>query len=289
MFGILNQFPLLYKLTPAARRERALVQVINEFIDGIISNRRSQLTENGNAGLQLIDEFGIKTRISFLDLLLRSNLDGTSLSNDEIRQEVNTFMFAGHDTTTSAITFAIYSLALHPEIQERVFEEQRTLLGNDLTTFPDYNALQQMKYLEMVIKESMRLYPPVPIIGREPLEPVKVGTCMNVPPYVSLNIAIYTLHRNPDIYEDPEKFDPDRFTEEAASKRGPYDYIPFSAGPRNCIGQRFAMLEIKSTLSTLVRNFKIVATEKTKGTRYASDLILRPIGGLFVAFEERKY
>lgn len=290
MFGVFSQVPWLYELTPAWTRQKHLVKQINTFIDNVITTRKLQLQEKAPKSDNNNEEadFGIKDRKSFLDLLLESSLDGRPLTYEEIRQEVNTFMFAGHDTTTSAITFAIYNIAQHPDIQQKLFDEQKSLMGEDLDTCPNYNDLMEMKYMEMVIKESLRFHPSVPLIARETMEPIEIGG-VQIPTGITLNISIYTLHRNPHIYPHAEKFIPERFTEEEAAKRGPYDYVPFSAGSRNCLGQRFAMLEIKSVLSSIIRNFELRPTPKTKEFKYAADLVLRPLNGLFIEFNERIY
>lgn len=133
------------------------------------------------------------------------------------------------------MTFTCYHLALHPEYQEKCFTELRSIMGDNPDTPCTHNNLQDLKYLEMVIKESLRLHPSVPLIARRTLEPIQIEG-VDVPVGVDVNIPIYAIHHNPDVYPDPENFDPERFTDEGQKNRGPYDYIPFSAGNRNCIG-----------------------------------------------------
>ncbi|XP_063696604.1 cytochrome P450 4d1-like isoform X2 [Culicoides brevitarsis] len=290
IFSILHQFPTLYALTPKARRGRQLIKILHGFTNKVITDRRQQLKENGillNNNSEDIDEiYGKKAKLSFLDMLLNATIDGKPLTNDDIREEVDTFMFEGHDTTTSAMTFIVYRLALNPDVQERAFNELQSLLGTDPDTPCSYNDLQEMKYLEMVIKEALRMHPSVPLIGRQTLEPMQIEGNY-VPAGVDINIPIYALHHNADVFPDPEKFDPERFTEEGQKMRNPYDYIPFSAGNRNCIGQRFAMLEMKAVISTILRHYKIIATEKTRNVVTRADIVLRPVGGMYVRLEKR--
>lgn len=133
------------------------------------------------------------------------------------------------------MSFIIYELALNPDIQEKCFTELNDVMGNNPDTSCTYTDLINMKYLEMVIKEGVRKYPSVPIVGRQTTENIEVQG-IQIPPGIDINILVYAIHRNPKIYPDPLKFNPERFTEEAQKSRGPYDFIPFSAGSRNCIG-----------------------------------------------------
>lgn len=294
VFSIMNNYPRIWALTPAARKQKRLIQVLHEFTDTVILNRKQELETKLQTGVQKKvtmdddDVYGSKERLSFLDMLLLARVDGKPLSHFDIREEVDTFMFEGHDTTTSGITFTVYHLAMNPDIQQKVFNEVSSIMGNDPSTAFTYNNLQDFKYLEMVIKESLRLHPSVPVIGRRPLETIQIQG-VDIPPGIDINIPIYAIHRNPKLFPDPLKFDPERFTDEGQAGRGPYDYIPFSAGNRNCVGQRFAMLEIKAVISTIIRNFKVVATDRTKSMDYGADLVLRPVDGIYAKLEKRDY
>lgn len=117
-----------------------------------------------------------------------------------------------------------------------MFESLRGLLGDDPTQLPTFAQLGEMKYLEQVIKESLRLYPSVPIMGRTLLEPLTISG-VEIPAGFDVGIPIYALHRNPLLWDEPEKFDPERFSDEVNSKRDVYSFVPFSAGSRNCIGE----------------------------------------------------
>lgn len=113
--------------------------------------------------------------MAFLDVLLQSTVNGAPLTNEDIREEVDTFMFEGHDTTTSGIAFALYLIARHPEVQEKLVDEIKHILGTDKNKPVAYRELQELKYMECVIKETLRMYPSVPVIGREITEDVVVG------------------------------------------------------------------------------------------------------------------
>ncbi|PSN32481.1 Cytochrome P450 4C1 [Blattella germanica] len=130
--------------------------------------------------------------------------------------------------------------------------------------------LQEMKYLEMVIKESLRHYPSVPSLGRMVEKEFKLGFVCEM-----IEIPIHFVHKNPDFFPEPNKFDPDNFLPERVVGRHPYAYVPFSAGSRNCIGQRFALLEMKSVLSHLVRRFRFESLEKCDNIKKRFEFILR--------------
>lgn len=168
-------FPFVY------RKLMKNIKVMHDFTDKVISERRDTLQKslnesNGKADTAEVDEVGSKRRMALLDVLLQSTIDGKPLSNEDIREEVDTFMFEGHDTTTSAISYTLYLLARHPEVQARAFKEIRDVIGDDKSKAICMRDLSELKYLECVIKESLRLYPPVPMIGRHLDEDVVLGT-----------------------------------------------------------------------------------------------------------------
>ncbi|XP_023312084.1 cytochrome P450 4C1-like [Anoplophora glabripennis] len=142
--------------------------------------------------------------------------------------------------------------------------------------------------MERCIKECLRLYPSVPLIARVAGEDIKTRSGYTIPKGCDINIYIYDLHRSPQYWENPDKFDPDRFLPENVSKRHPFAYLPFSAGFRNCIGQRYALLEIKALLCGILRKFKLKPIDTPQGMKYKSDLVLRPLDGIRVEFELRK-
>nr|CAD7416098.1 unnamed protein product [Timema poppensis] len=214
-----------------------------------------------SAGLIIMRTTSIKKRRAFLDMLLEAAQDGEIMSDSDIREEVNTFMFEGHDTTASAISFSLTTLALHQDIQDKVVKELDSILG-DSDRDANYRDIQEMKYLEMVIKEILRLFPSVPAFVRNLQEDVELDG-YTLPKGANITIGAFALHRDPEYFPDPEKFDPERFSPENSQGRHPYQYVPFSAGSRNCIGQRFAMLEMKSTVSKVLRTFKLLPGSST--------------------------
>ncbi|XP_055613263.1 cytochrome P450 4d2-like [Uranotaenia lowii] len=275
----------LFNLSPDRKRQEKQIKVLHDFTTKIIHARRQELAESGEKVIEGDDGVGMKKKMAFLDVLLQATVDGQPLTDKEIQEEVDTFMFEGHDTTTIAIAFTLLLLARNPEVQEKAYNEVINILGSNLETPVSYRDLQDMKYLEMVIKESLRLYPPVPIIGRRFNEPTLLGD-KTVPEDSNFNLGIMLMHRDPTLFEDPLRFDPERFNPERTMEQSsPYAYIPFSAGPRNCIGQKFATLELKSTISKVLRHFRL--TEAGPEPKLVMQLTLKPAGGVSLAFVPR--
>jgi cytochrome P450 family 4 len=177
----------------------------------------------------------------------------------------------------------LYNLAKLPEIQQKAFE----VLGDDLLKPVTMADLNRLDYLDKVIKETLRLFPSVPFFTRTMPEDVLLGG-FEIPAGTSVLISPYLLGRNPNVYPDPMNFDTSRFDVGATNERkNPFAYIPFSAGSRNCIGQKFAMLEIKSLAAKVLRNFELSITKENEELPLSIDLILKPIKGPVMSVKSR--
>ncbi|ESP04976.1 hypothetical protein LOTGIDRAFT_211775 [Lottia gigantea] len=225
---------------------------IHKIAEDIIAQRKRVLLENGQS------DDGIKKRgkyTDFLDILLMaSDENGVGLTDLEIRDEVNTFLFEGHDTTASAISWALFSLADNGEIQDRVQQEIDNLLVGRNSDDLEANDLQKLPYLSMCIKESLRLHSTVSYIQRQTEAPHNILGKL-LPADIMTSIYIYCVHHNPQYWQESLVFKPERFTPENIEKMDPFAFIPFSAGPRNCIGQNFAMHEIKVALVKILSRY----------------------------------
>lgn len=218
-------------------------------------------------------------------------------------------MFEGHDTTSAAISWTLFLLGSSPEYQERVVEELDSIFGDDTETPATMKNLLDMRYLECCIKDALRLFPSVPMMARMVGEDVTISKSRRkisnfslpayyiplpvaggklVPAGTQAIIMTYALHRNPRVFPKPEQFNPDNFLPENCAGRHPFAYIPFSAGPRNCIGQKFAILEEKAVISTVLRKYKIEAVDRREDLTLLGELILRPKDGLRVKIMPRK-
>jgi cytochrome P450 family 4 len=233
-----QRLDFIFNLTAGKRRQDAAIKVLHDFTYNIIQSRR-KMCETSDLkfdGVYEDAEIGSKKKLALLDVLLHAKINDHPLTDEEIKEEVDTFMFEGHDTTTGAICFTVYLLSRYPRVQDKLFEELRHALGENQQTGVTYRNLQNLKYLELVIKESLRLYPPVPIIGRIVQEDVNLNGRV-IPAHSKFNIGIYHMHRDPDLFPNPEQFLPERFDlDNTLELANPYVFVPFSAGPRNCIG-----------------------------------------------------
>ncbi|RVE42601.1 hypothetical protein evm_012742 [Chilo suppressalis] len=265
---------IVFNLTPYRRAQEKALKILHGQTIKIINARQADLKKMNLTKLELHSDHGIKNKHTFLDLLLLAEVDGKKISDEWIREEVDTFLFEGHDTTTSGITYCLYCLAQNQDVQEKVLEEQQSIFGNDFCGNISGGHLQQMKYLELVIKESLRLFPSVPFIQRKISEDTVING-LRIPKDTSIVIDFFNMQRHPSLYDDPLKFRPERFENTA---RNPFTWLPFSAGPRNCIGQKFAMMEMKVTISEIIRKFKVLPTGEEP--QLSADLILRSLNGV---------
>ncbi|CAH1399001.1 unnamed protein product [Nezara viridula] len=241
----------VYNLTKDGRNFKKDLNLAHSFTKKIISERR-MLYKNQKAD----NSENKSKKKAFLDCLLEM---GEALTDQDICEEVDTFMFEGHDTTSANLVFSLFLLANHPEEQEKVVEELIEIFG-ETDRPPTLSDLAKMNYLEMVIKESLRLYPSVPLISRSLTEDLKLGADVIIPAGYTAVVAPFLVHRSKTHWENPEEFRPERFM--PGTPRHPFAFIPFSAGPRNCIGQKFAMMELKTMLSSVLRKCKLEAVTK---------------------------
>jgi cytochrome P450 len=230
--------------TPANRRAARAQRQLYEVVKGIIDRRRAS-----TAGDDL------------LSLLLRARdpdaIGADALDDTEVRDQVLIFLLAGHETTATALTFALHLLGRHPEVQLRVRIEAEQVLGTDnqATTVERIAALT---YTTQVVKEAMRLYPPAYGMGRQ----IPAGDMIDgyrLPPGADVLVSPWVTHRHPRIWQTPQRFNPDRFSPAQENQRHRYAYLPFGGGPRACIGQYFSMLEATLATASIVRAFGLHA------------------------------
>ncbi|XP_013909963.1 PREDICTED: cytochrome P450 4F22-like, partial [Thamnophis sirtalis] len=241
----------LYYLSPQGYRFRRACKIVHRFTENVIQERRTAINHLGqNVWLSLKKG---KT-IDFIDVLLSAkDEEGQHLSDEDIAAEADTFMFEGHDTTASGLSWILYNLAQHPTYQDQCRAEIRDLLQGRETESIEWKDLSLMPFTTMCIKESLRLHPPVTAISRRCTEDVNLPDGRVIPKGNVCLISIFGTHHNPAVWPDPEVYNPHRFD----STHHPLAFVPFSAGPRNCIGQNFAMAEMKVALALTLLRFVV--------------------------------
>ncbi|KAI9563272.1 hypothetical protein GHT06_010730 [Daphnia sinensis] len=276
--------PTIFSFTALGREHDQLLKVLHGFTESVIHNRREILKQKVNDDSDQV-ETRTRNRLPLLDLLLKVSDDGKVLSSQDIRNEIDTFMIEGHDTTSSLLGWFLYSMAANPDCQEKVWNELQSTFGDSDRYFKQ-DDVSNLKYLECCIKETLRMYPSVPGFERTVVEDIQLGEYL-VPAGCTLGFLVFAAHRNPKFFPDPLVFNPERFFPDEAIGRHPYAYVPFSAGPRNCIGQRFALLESKTVLSTLLRRFKFEIAPNAKPPVLSDQLILKSLSGINLLVSRR--
>ena len=222
-----------------SRRTRSALARLDRTIYDIIATRRATR--------------GVSDDLLSLLLSARDEETGEGITDTQLRDEVTTFFAAGHETTALALTWTLYLLSRHPGIERTLHDEVDRVLGEGETTFADVEALS---YTRMVIQEAMRLFPPVFSFSRVALaddqvggHPIRAGSVVTISPYLT--------HRNPRLWKDPLRFEPERFTPDRIEARPRFAYLPFGGGPRICIGRGFAMTEACLVLATIARAYRL--------------------------------
>jgi cytochrome P450 len=220
--------------TPARRRARAAVAAMRQVTSDILQACRADPTRDAPLVHALIKATDPET--------------GVPLSDDDIGNDLLIFMLAGHDTTATALTYALWALGHHPDVQDRVAAEAAELGDRQLTA----DDVSQLGYTTQVLREALRLCPPAAGVGRLAVRDIEVDG-HRVEAGTLIAVGIYALHRDPELWPNPTVFDPDRFSAEQSKGRDRWHFIPFAGGSRSCIGEHFAMLETTLALATIAR------------------------------------
>ncbi|XP_005989494.1 thromboxane-A synthase isoform X1 [Latimeria chalumnae] len=209
-----------------------------------------------------------------------------TLTDDEVVGQAFIVLLGGYETSSSALAFLVYSLARHPECQDKLLKEVDEFY--ETHEIPDYNSVQKLKYLDMVISETLRMYPPAFRFSRESAQDVVVNGQL-FPAGVLVEVAVGYLHYDAEYWPEPEKFIPERFTKEAKEQRHPFVYLPFGAGPRSCIGMRLALLELKIAVVRIFQKYRFeVCPETQVPLQLISNTVLGPKDGIILKILSRQ-
>jgi cytochrome P450 len=258
-----NRFP-----TPMNRRFHKVAAQLDEVIYRIIGQRRTASNQDQGDLLSM--------------LLQAQDEDGSHMTDKQLRDEVITLFLAGQETTALTLTWAWYLLAQHPEDETRLWQELAEVLGERT---PEAADVPQLRFTEMVAKESMRLYPPAYVVGREAVNDCEIGG-YHVPARVQLFMPTWVVHRDPRFFDEPDKFKPARWTPEFINNLPKYAYFPFGGGPRVCIGNSFATMEIVLLLATIAQKFRLELVTKHP-VELQPAMSLRPRNGIRMILSKR--
>uniref|UniRef100_H2ZJC2 Uncharacterized protein n=1 Tax=Ciona savignyi TaxID=51511 RepID=H2ZJC2_CIOSA len=282
----------IFWLSSTGRKYKEALEIVQGQTNRVIQERRAELktSKEVHESVEGLDQVKVTRKgkyIDFLDILLQTkDEDGVGLSMQEIRDEVETFLNEGHETTAIGSSWTIYMLAMNPECQKKCREELSDVIKDKEDI--EWSDLKKLQYLTMCVKETLRLRPPVPAISRLLDQPLTFKSKTHQVPETTLEkgsiagVNIFALHRNVHVWEDPEVFDPERFNPENTNQRSPHAFLPFSAGSRNCIGRNFAMNEIKIAVGQVLRKFEFYIDDETPATKMATSMVLRAKDGIML-------
>ncbi|XP_011301578.1 probable cytochrome P450 6a14 [Fopius arisanus] len=273
-FRIREGAPWLYSLLWPIMRDNYLTDFFMNTMKATIEHRRKNKI----------------VRHDFIDQIIEiqdhpEKIPEVKLTDTLLTSQLFVFFLAGFETSSTTISNALYELAQHQDCQDRLREEIRVVMEREgkLT----YDVVKNMKYLHMVFQETLRKYPPAMILVRRSVAPYTFSNSnVTIPEDTLLMIPLMGIHKDPEVYDDPEKFNPERFSEEAFKSRHPMSFLAFGDGPRNCIGERFAKQQSKVGLIKILEKFKVEVNDKTEIPYKINPrgFLLAPLNGIHLRF-----
>ncbi|XP_037951849.1 probable cytochrome P450 4ad1 [Teleopsis dalmanni] len=268
-FILLYNIPMCYEYTADYKKQQLYIKEIKVFIKNLIENRRKELLGSNNNDIKAnLNDDKDKQKYkykSLLDFMVIANKDEEVFSQQNMIDEINTFLLAGNDTTAQSMSFTLFCLSRHPHIQQAAVDEQIRIFGTDKEQQPTFQNLNDMKYLDLVIKETLRVFPTIPFVERTLIEDTILDGKF-VPKGTNLVLAFVALGQNKDYFEDPMIFKPDRFDADKRKNIKNFTYIPFSAGSRNCLGQKLSTIMLKIILSKVLRSYELLPSAEGLST-----------------------
>lgn len=272
-----QMYDFIFNLTPTGRQVSKDVKIMDDWIDKAIERRKINFDKfNSNSNLNNnTNDYRV-----FDHLINLSKTNPTLFNENQIKDEVNTLIFATSDPFGSTLTFALYLLGHHTSIQSIVHEEIDHVFGDD--KFLDFEKVNQLKYVEWMLKETLRLYPALTFVGRDLDYDTKIGDHI-IPKGTSTVSLINHIHRDPQIYSNPTEFRPERWETHPSNST----FLSFSAAPRNCMGPKIAMMEMKTLIAYICKDYSIKSLTEQNELRIGLELNVRPLNPVGIQFTKR--
>ncbi|KAJ8880483.1 hypothetical protein PR048_016953 [Dryococelus australis] len=285
-------FTLITKFSPLYQEIIKLVKPIRDFVDVTVKQKTySYLNSRSTSEVHKVSQQCVndtKQRLGFLEQMISTMVNNPGLfTAEKLRDQAMFVMAAATDTSAYTVAYTLMLLGSHQDIQEKVMREQEDIFGEDMDRPVTAEDLKQMVYLEQVINETMRLYPIIPFVARWVDEDVRISD-YTLPAGTTVLISIYLVHRQPAYYPDPDKFDPDRFSEENRLSRPSSSFVPFVSGRRMCIGRYYAYMAMKTMLSVVLRRYKVLKHGSRQDMDYLQyNFLLKMVNGHNVKLRQR--
>jgi len=275
--------PVLFTKLRFGAQKRFLsdAEIMHEIADALIEERTSRQFRDEEARRS---ESARKKDLLAVMLEAADPRTGEKLDVVNIRHQLVTFLIAGHETTSGLLSFALYEMLKHPDVLERARAEVDEVLGHEV---PGIEKIQKLKYLDQILKETLRLWPTAPAFGRYSKRVTELGNQYTIKPDQVILVLLPALHRDPKVWNDPERFDPERMTKEAMQSLPPHAWKPFGTGARACIGRAFAMQEATLVLAMILQRFDLAMDDQTYQLDVKETLTLKP-DGFYLRFVRRQ-
>eukprot|EP00049_Salpingoeca_infusionum_P017837 m.354560 g.354560 ORF g.354560 m.354560 type:complete len:508 (-) comp17056_c0_seq1:407-1930(-) len=276
-----HMFDFVFYRSEAGKSFQKKIDFVHEYVEEIIAKRRKELDSMTAQQIARCERPGGRALMDFLDtLLMTAKQEGSNLTDEVIRHQCDTFLFAGHDTTSTALSWFTYLMSKHQDVQDKCRAEIIGVFGHEGE--PSYDKLNQLAYTTATIKEALRVYPSIIGVARITHEPVTLSNGVTIEPGTTTALNMLCLHHNPTVWENPEEFNPERFMK---TLDDPYSFMPFSVGRRNCIGMNFAYNEMRCVIAQLLRRLKFTPA-KDYEPELESRIVLSSTTGIKVCMEK---
>ncbi|CAH0597843.1 unnamed protein product [Chrysodeixis includens] len=272
--------PYTFAFSKLKKKQDAVIKILHNMSNTVIQKRKSELTGNICSERSVIP--GTKFK-AFLDLVLELSAEKGAFNDREIREQVDTMIVAGHDTSANVLMCTMILLGSYPEAQDKAFAEIQEVLG-DGDRDVEKPDLSKLVYLEAVLKESMRMFPIGPVLIRKLDKDVELKNC-TLSAGMSCALFLFAVHKHPMWGPDVHEFKPERWLEPGRLPDNPNAFAAFSLGRRMCIGKNYALMSMKTTIAHVIRNYRITA-DHTK-LKLKVDMMLKPADGYYISIEKR--